>query len=117
MVGEVSNFKKHYPSGHIYFSLKDERSVVRAVMFSRNAAKIPFNVCDGMKVIVCGRVSCYEVSGQYQIYVENIQPDGIGSVYMAFEQLKIKLQAEGLFDEALKKPEPLWPIFYRKFIS
>ena len=109
VVGEVSNFKKHYPSGHIYFSLKDERSVVRAVMFSRNAAKIPFNVCDGMKVIVCGRVSCYEVSGQYQIYVENIQPDGIGSVYMAFEQLKIKLQAEGLFDEALKKPLPQYP--------
>lgn len=109
VMGEVSNFKKHYPSGHVYFSLKDERSVIRAVMFSQYASRVPFNVCDGMKVVVCGRVSCYEVSGQYQIYVENIQPDGIGSVYMAFEQLKIKLQAEGLFDEALKKPLPQYP--------
>ena len=109
VVGEVSNFKKHYPSGHVYFSLKDERSVVRAVMFSQYAARVPFNVCDGMKVVVCGRVSCYEVSGQYQIYVESIQPDGIGSVYMAFEQLKVKLQAEGLFDDSLKKPLPQYP--------
>ena len=109
VMGEVSNFKRHSPSGHVYFSLKDERSVVRAVMFSQYASRVPFNVCDGMKVVVCGRVSCYEVSGQYQIYVENIQPDGLGSVYMAFEQLKIKLQAEGLFDEALKKPLPQYP--------
>ncbi|MBQ2672144.1 MAG: exodeoxyribonuclease VII large subunit [Clostridia bacterium] len=109
VMGEVSNFKRHYPSGHVYFSLKDERSVVRAVMFSQYSSRIPFNICDGMKVVVCGRVSCYEVSGQYQIYVENIQPDGLGSVYMAFEQLKIKLQAEGLFDEALKKPLPQYP--------
>lgn len=109
VVGEVSNFKRHSPSGHFYFSLKDERCVVRAVMFSQNASKVPFNVCDGMKIVVCGRVSCYEVSGQYQIYVESIQPDGVGSVYMAFEQLKIKLQAEGLFDDALKKPLPYYP--------
>lgn len=107
--GEISNFKKHYPTGHLYFSLKDEKSLIKAVMFAGNARNVPFNVADGMKVIVRGRVSCYEVSGQYQIYVNEIQPEGIGSVYLAFEQLKSKLLSEGLFDEAIKKPLPAYP--------
>ncbi len=107
--GEISNFKKHYPSGHLYFSLKDKNSVIRAVMFSSDAKNLSFEPSDGMNVVVCGRVSCYEVSGQYQIYVERIQPDGIGAVYLAFEQLKMKLAEEGLFDESLKKPLPRFP--------
>lgn len=107
--GEISNFKKHYPSGHLYFSLKDKNSVIRAVMFSSSAKNLSFEPSDGMNVVVCGRVSCYEVSGQYQIYVERIQPEGIGAVYLAFEQLKMKLAEEGLFDESLKKPLPRFP--------
>lgn len=107
--GEISNFKKHYPSGHLYFSLKDKNSVIRAVMFSSNAKSLLFEPCDGMNVVVCGRVSCYTASGQYQIYVDKIQPEGIGSVYLAFEQLKTKLAEEGLFDESLKKPLPKFP--------
>lgn len=107
--GEISNFKKHFPSGHLYFSLKDSASVVRAVMFSSQASKVTFGLKDGMNVIVFGRVSCYEASGQYQIYVENVQPEGIGSAYLAFEQLKSKLLREGLFDEDFKKPIPRYP--------
>ncbi len=107
--GEISNFKKHYPTGHLYFSLKDEKSVIRAVMFASNAQNLSFDIADGMKVIIRGRVSCYEVSGQYQIYVQEIQPEGIGSVYLAFEQLKSKLLSEGLFDESLKNPLPRYP--------
>ena len=107
--GEISNFKRHYPSGHLYFSLKDKNSVIRAVMFSSNAKNLLFEPSDGMNVLVCGRVSCYEVSGQYQVYVEKIHPDGIGSVYLAFEKLKMKLAEEGLFDEKLKKPLPKFP--------
>ena len=107
--GEISNFKKHYPSGHLYFSLKDGKSVIRAVMFASQAKNLGFEPKDGMNVILIGRISCYEVAGQYQIYVDRIQPDGIGSVYLAFEQLKNKLAGEGLFDEALKKPLPSYP--------
>ena len=107
--GEISNFKRHSPSGHLYFSLKDSKSLVRAVMFAGQAKNIQFDIKDGMNVVVFGRVSCYEASGQYQIYVEKIQPDGIGSVYLAFEQLKTKLMEEGLFDLELKKPIPRYP--------
>ena len=78
-------------------------------MFSSNAKNLLFEPSDGMNVLVCGRVSCYEVSGQYQVYVEKIHPDGIGSVYLAFEKLKMKLAEEGLFDEKLKKPLPKFP--------
>ncbi len=109
VTGEISNFKRHYPSGHLYFSLKDKNSVIRAVMFSSSAEMLSFEPKDGMNVVVCGRVSCYEASGQYQIYVEKIQPEGVGSVYLAFEQLKMKLAEEGLFDESLKKPLPRFP--------
>lgn len=109
ITGEISNFKKHYPSGHLYFSLKDRNSVIRAVMFCSSAKTLSFEPSDGMNVIVSGRVSCYEASGQYQIYVDRIQPEGIGSVYLAFEQLKTKLASEGLFDESIKKPLPRFP--------
>ncbi len=107
--GEISNFKLHYASGHIYFSLKDKKSTIRAVMFASNAQKIKFRPKDGMSVIVKGKVSCYETSGQYQIYVSDIQPKGMGAVYLAFKQLKDKLSAEGLFDTEFKKTLPKYP--------
>ncbi len=106
--GEVSNFKRH-SSGHLYFSLKDEKSVVRAVMFAGNAKNIYFDLKDGLSVIVKGSISSYIVSGQYQIYVNDVKPHGEGSVYLAFMELKTKLLHEGLFDEGLKKPIPKYP--------
>lgn len=107
--GEISNFTDHYKSGHLYFSLKDEHSIVKAVMFSGNTKRLRFFPENGMKVIVRARASIYEVSGQYQLYVEDMQPDGIGSLSLAFEQLKDKLQKEGLFDISTKKPIPKYP--------
>ncbi len=109
VIGEISNFTDHYRSGHLYFSLKDERSVLKAVMFSSSAKRLKFRPADGMKVIVRGRVSVYEPSGQYQLYAEDMQPDGIGSLSIAFEQLKARLEQEGLFDAAHKKPLPQYP--------
>ena len=108
LCGEISNFTNHR-TGHLYFTLKDENSTIRAVMFSRNADRLRFLPQNSMKVIVFGRVSVYEPSGQYQFYVENMQPDGVGALAMAFEQLKEKLFNEGLFDAAHKKPIPLYP--------
>lgn len=107
--GEISNFTDHYKSGHFYFSLKDERSVVKAVMFAQNARRVRFMPQDGMKVIVRGRVSIYEATGQYQLYVEDMQPDGLGALNLAFEQLKAKLEGEGLFTAERKKPLPKFP--------
>jgi exodeoxyribonuclease VII, large subunit len=107
--GEISNFTNHYKSGHFYFSLKDERSVVRAVMFAQNARRVRFLPKDGMKVLVRGRVSIYEATGQYQLYVEDMQPDGVGALNLAFEQLKSKLEAEGLFAAERKKTLPGFP--------
>ncbi len=107
--GEISNLTDHYSSGHIYFSLKDEKSVVRAVMFSYAAKNLRFKPENGMKIIARGRVSVYEPSGQYQLYVEDMQPDGIGALSIQFEQLKEKLTKEGLFDKAHKKPIPKYP--------
>lgn len=107
--GEISNFNNNYRSGHFYFSLKDNKSVIKAVMFSSNASRVRFKPVDGMKVIVSGRVSLYEASGQYQLYVESMQPDGIGSLTIAYEQLKSKLENEGLFDEEHKLPIPIFP--------
>lgn len=109
MSGEISNFTDHYRSGHLYFSLKDEKCVIKAVMFSSAASRLKFRPKDGMKVIIRGKVSVYEQSGQYQIYVQSIQPEGIGAAAMAFEQLKEKLGAEGLFDEENKKSLPVFP--------
>ncbi len=108
--GEISNFTDHYRSGHLYFSLKDERCSVRAVMFASSARRLRFVPQDGMKVLVRGRVSIYEASGQYQMYVEDMQPEGAGALSLAFEQLKRKLAAEGLFDAARKKALPRYPM-------
>jgi exodeoxyribonuclease VII large subunit len=107
VTGEISNFKNYYRSGHLYLSLKDQKSVVKAVMFSRYAQRLRFAPEDGMKVIARGYVSVYEASGQYQLYIEDLQPDGIGALSVAFEQLKKKLDAEGLF--RVKKPIPKFP--------
>ena len=107
--GEISNLTDHYSSGHIYFSLKDEKSVVKAVMFSYATKNLKFKPENGMKVILRARVSVYEPSGQYQLYVEDMQPDGVGALSLQFEQLKEKLSKEGLFDKAHKKPIPTFP--------
>ncbi len=107
--GEISNLTDHYRSGHIYLSLKDEKSVIRAVMFSGNARNLRFKPTDGMKVICRGRVAVYEPTGQYQLYIEDMQPDGIGALTLAYEQLKKKLADKGLFDVSHKKPLPRFP--------
>lgn len=107
--GEISNFTHHYQSGHMYMSLKDETAVVKAVMFRGHASKLVFKPENGMKVIVRARVSLYETGGTFQIYIEEMQPDGVGALQIAFEQLKKKLEAEGLFDDSRKKPLPPYP--------
>ncbi len=106
--GEISNFKAH-TRGHYYFTLKDETSRINAVMFSSNASKLLFRPTDGMKVLVTGRVSVYEATGGYQIYVEDMVEDGVGNLYVQFEELKKKLQQEGLFDPSKKKKIPKIP--------
>lgn len=107
--GEISNFTNHYKSGHLYFSLKDAGGVVKAVMFRSSAVRLRFLPENGMKVLVSGRISAYPRDGVYQLYADDMQPDGVGSLYLAFEQLKEKLYAEGLFDDAHKKPIPPYP--------
>lgn len=109
VVGEISNFTNHYKSGHLYFSLKDDRAVVKVVMFAQHARRLRFVPENGMKVLVRGRISVYEAGGQYQIYAEDMQPDGLGALNMAYEQLKKKLEAEGLFAQERKKTLPLYP--------
>ena len=106
--GEISNFKNH-TSGHLYFTLKDENSRILAVMFRASASKINFIPKDGAHVLVIGRISLYEASGQYQIYVEEMIEDGIGNLYLEFEKLKKKLSEKGYFDENIKKPIPKYP--------
>ncbi len=100
--GEISNFKAH-SRGHYYFTLKDETSRIAAVMFSFNNKNLKFTPYDGMKVLVTGKIDVYESTGAYQIYVEDMSPDGIGALYVAFEELKKKLASEGLFDKDKKK--------------
>lgn len=107
--GEISNFHHHLPSGHMYFTLKDATACVRAVMFRSANQRLPFRPEEGMRVIAGGNVSVYERDGQYQLYVREMQPDGVGSLFLAFEQCKRKLAEEGLFDEGLKRPLPLVP--------
>ena len=106
--GEISNYKM-YPSGHHYFSLKDEGGAIRCVMFRREASTLRFCPENGMKVVAFGRVTVFPRDGQYQLYVNTLTPDGVGDLYVAFEQLKAKLFAEGLFDPAQKKPIPHYP--------
>jgi len=107
--GEISNFTNHYKSGHLYFTLKDETAAVKAVMFKGQASKLSFEPENGLKVIVRARVSLYDRDGAYQIYVDAMQPDGVGALQKAYEQLKAKLEKEGLFDERRKKPLPRFP--------
>ena len=106
--GEISNFKGH-TRGHLYFTLKDEGSRINAVMFSTYASKLNFVPKDGMKVLVVGRVSVYEPTGGYQIYVNEMISDGVGNLYLKFEELKKKLSNEGLFNQEHKKPIPKFP--------
>ena len=106
--GEISNFKGH-STGHLYFSLKDENSRINAIMFSSYAKKLNFVPADGKKVLVTGRISVYESSGSYQIYVDDMQEDGVGNLYLAYEKLKADLEKEGLFDKKYKKPIPKYP--------
>ena len=106
--GEVSNFIDH-SSGHMYFSLKDERSVIKAAFFKNANQHLKFKIKDGMKVVVHGNVDLYEKSGQYQIIVDNIEPKGLGELQLRFEQLKEQLKKEGLFDEARKRKLPVLP--------
>ncbi len=106
--GEISNFKAH-TRGHLYFTLKDESSRMNAVMFLTNAKRLTFTPTDGMKVMVTGKVSVYEATGGYQIYVDNMIEDGVGNLYIEFEKLKKKLANEGLFDTNKKKPIPKFP--------
>lgn len=107
--GEISNFTNHTKSGHLYFTLKDSTSSVKAVMFASAASQLRFVPASGMRVIISANVQVYERDGVYQLYVNDMQPDGIGTLYIAFEQLKERLSAEGLFDESLKKPLPEFP--------
>lgn len=105
--GEISNFKRH-PSGHLYFSLKDEGGVLRCVMFRSSASKLNFVPKDGTKVVARGNVGVYSPTGQYQLYAQSLEQDGVGDLYRAFELLKAKLDAEGLFSKE-KKPIPDYP--------
>ena len=106
--GEISNFKHHY-TGHMYFTLKDENSLIKCVMFKTSTATLNFVPKDGMKVLVLGTVSVFERDGVYQIYCKAMQEDGMGSLHIAYEKLKAKLEEEGLFDDSHKKPIPFMP--------
>ncbi|MDO4963801.1 MAG: exodeoxyribonuclease VII large subunit [bacterium] len=106
--GEVSNIKYH-TTGHIYFSIKDENSKINAIMFSGSAKKLLFKPIDGSKVLITGRISVYESTGSYQIYVDEMLEDGIGNLYIAYEKLKLELSKEGLFDSKYKKQIPKMP--------
>ena len=107
--GEISNFTHYYRSGHMYFTLKDENAQIKAVMFSSYASRLKFQPENGMKVICRGYISVYEKSGEYQLY-DDMQPDGLGALNMAYEQLKAKLFAEGVCSDEVKKPLPRYPL-------
>lgn len=107
--GEISNYKHHYATGHLYFTLKDERSAVKCVMFARDASRLRFEPENGMTVTAWGRVSVFPRDGAYQLYIGFMSPSGLGEQYYAFEMLKQKLSAEGLFDSARKKALPRFP--------
>ena len=104
VTGEISNFKNHYSSGHLYFTLKDNDAAIRCVMFRSFASRIRFLPEDGLKVILRGRVSLYEKDGQYQFYAEEMNAAGIGDISLQFEQIKAKLEKEGLFKPENKRP-------------
>lgn len=106
--GEISNFKLHY-TGHMYFTLKDENSLIKCIMFKSQTATLKFTPKDGMKVLVFGTVSVFERDGVYQIYAKAMQEEGMGALYTAYKELKAKLEKEGLFDQAHKKKVPVMP--------
>lgn len=108
VTGEISNYKPHY-SGHLYMTVKDEAASVKAVMFAGNASKLRFRPENGMKILAFGTVSLFPRDGSYQLYINDMQPDGVGALNIAFEQLKKKLEAEGLFKQEYKKPLPKFP--------
>jgi exodeoxyribonuclease VII large subunit len=108
VTGEISNFK-HHSSGHMYFTLKDEQSRVRAVMFAGRNRRLRFRPEDGMRVVCIGNIGVFDRDGAYQLYIDDMQPDGIGALYVQFEQLRNRLQAEGLFAEHKKRPLPAYP--------
>ncbi len=108
VVGEVSNFKRH-SSGHLYFTLKDEQSRMKAVMFARDASRVKTDIRDGMRVVVTARLSVYVSSGEMQLYVERMTEDGVGALYEAFSRLKMDLEERGWFDPAIKQPLPAFP--------
>ncbi len=107
--GEISNFKCHFASGHLYFTLKDDTAALKCVMFKGNAARLRFSPKEGMKVVCSGRISVFERDGVYQLYAENMVPDGEGDLMAALEKLKAKLEGEGLFASSRKKPIPKFP--------
>lgn len=107
--GEITGFTKHYKSGHCYFTLRDSRSSIKSVMFARQASLLGFQPQEGMEVVVYGHADLFERDGAFQLYVEYMRPSGVGSVQKAFDQLKEKLEREGLFDPKYKKPLPLMP--------
>lgn len=109
VTGEVTNFKRHFSSGHLYFTLKDEFAAIKCVMFRSSAARMNFDIKDGAMVVCSGRVSLYEKDGAYQFYVESIIPEGLGNQLLSLEQLKQKLLKEGLFDPAKKRKLPAFP--------
>lgn len=108
--GEISNFKNHYRTGHFYLTLKDEKSSIKSVMFSTANRRLRFMPEDGMQVIAVGRISVFERDGQYQLYIEDMMPDGYGNLNLAYEKLKEKLTEEGLFDQSHKKEIPVCPM-------
>ena len=108
VTGEISNYKAHY-SGHLYMTVKDETASIKAVMFAGNATKLRFKPENGMKILAFGTVSLFPRDGSYQLYINDMQPDGVGALNIAFEQLKKKLEAEGLFRQEYKKPLPEFP--------
>lgn len=108
VTGEISNYKAHY-SGHLYMTIKDETASIKAVMFAGNASKLRFKPENGMKILAFGAVSLFPRDGSFQLYINDMQPDGIGALNIAFEQLKKKLEAEGLFGQEYKKPLPEFP--------
>ncbi len=107
--GEISNFRLHTQSGHCYFSLKDEKSSIKAILFKNAASRLRFTPENDMSVIARGRVTVYEATGEYSLYIDDIQPDGAGALAVAFEQLKKKLEAKGIFAQEHKKPIPKFP--------
>ena len=108
--GEISDFTNHYRTGHYYMTLKDEKACIQAVMFKGSNIRLKFMPENGMRVIARGRVSVFERDGKYQLYIDDMQPDGIGSLSIAFEQLKAKLEKEGLFDKSKKPRIPVCPM-------